>query len=131
MGIELVERLVVEVAEKLDSLIGGACLLELRTDRTVSGDPELAALELAERAQQNVDPLPLDQASNEEVAEGIAMSTSGGARRACLLRKARDERSDDRPCWIRAETNYISRRPCAVCHPRVRRANERAHPWFC
>jgi hypothetical protein len=51
-----VERLIFEMAEKPDSLTGSACLLELRADRTVSGDPELAALELVESAQRTSTP---------------------------------------------------------------------------
>jgi hypothetical protein len=76
-GVQLVKRLIFDVAEEPDSLVGAGGPLEVRADWTVPGNPELALPELTKSAQEDVDAFSLDQSSDEEVAERLAMSTFG------------------------------------------------------
>ena len=85
-------------------------------ERAVARDAKLAALDACESLEQHVQPFPLDQATDEEVARPPVHGRAVARRR---VGNERSDRRDDDPLGIGAELHHVPRLPRAVHEPGV------------
>ena len=108
----------VSVSQDANPGISSRLVLDEGAERAVADQPELPPLETTERVEQHVDPLSLDEASDEE----IARLTRHEEARAFQwrVRPQRGERRDHRAVRVRAQPDGVAGMSRAAGEPRIR-----------